>query len=69
MLLGKIGQATKYINSEDSTLGVHPLSDEIKQILQDKHPESRKAEAEILLPDVPDEPQPVIFEGINAEKV
>ena len=30
MLLGKVGQAMKYINNEDQTLGVHSMTGVIK---------------------------------------
>ena len=36
MLLGKIGQAMRFINNEDVNLGVHPLSDQIVDILEKK---------------------------------
>ena len=38
MFEGKVGQAVKFINNEDTVVGVHKLTVEIKQILQDKHP-------------------------------
>ena len=59
MLLGKVGQAMKYINNEDQTLGVHVLSETIKDLLQLKHPKGREAAAEILLPETVPEPLPV----------
>ena len=34
MFLGKVSQAMKFVNNEDITNGVHPLSDEIKQLLE-----------------------------------
>ena len=40
MMFGKIGDAAKKINNDDSIKGVHPLNDEIKDILQQKHPKA-----------------------------
>ena len=69
MLLGKVGQAMKFINSEDPTNGVHEMTDEIKQILQEKHPEGAPASPEALLPDVAEIPESVIYESIDADAV
>ncbi len=69
MLLGKVSKAMNFINNDDITLGVHPITDEIKQLLREKHPVGKPAEQEILLPDIAETPQPVIFEGIDAESV
>ena len=38
MLVGKLSQAAKFMDSENETRGVHSLSDDIKQLLQKKHP-------------------------------
>ena len=69
MLLGKISQAMKFINNEDSTRGVHTLTDEIKQILEEKHPKARDISEDILIPPTADEPEPVIFEAIDGTSV
>ena len=69
MLLGKIGPAMKYINNEDQTLGVHPLNETIKNILQEKHPKKQDVSNDILLPASAPTPHPVIFEEIDATKV
>ncbi len=37
MLLGKVKQATKFIDTSDDTKGVHRLSFQIKQLLEEKH--------------------------------
>ena len=42
MMLGKLGQAAKFINNDDNIKGVHSLTSEIKGILQSKHPAGRK---------------------------
>ena len=36
MSLGKLGDAAKKVNNEDSIKGVHPLTEKIKEILQEK---------------------------------
>ena len=69
MMFGKVGQAAKYINNDDSVKGVHPLNEEIKNILQEKHPKSREVDDEIILPQTADPTQPVIFEEIDADTV
>ena len=69
MLLGKISQATRYINNDDATLGIHPLNEEIKDLLNAKHPKKRAADSKILLPQTSVEPHPVIYEGINGGKI
>ena len=69
MFLGKVGQAMKFVNSEDDTRGVHSLTEDIKRLLQDKHPKQREVQQEILLPEVANEPEPVIYEGINGMSV
>ena len=70
MMLGKIGPAAKYINNEDAVKGVHPLNEEIKNILLSKHPEARPIHQDTIY-DSENVPavEPVIFEEISAEKV
>ena len=69
MLLGKVGQAMKFVNSEDDTRGVHSLTEDIKRLLQEKHPKQREVLQEILLPETANEPEPVIYEGIDGMSV
>ena len=59
----------KFINSEDDTRGVHSLSDEIKELLQDKHPKAENASEDILLTATSPEPQAVIYEEIDGSAV
>ena len=61
MLLSKIGQAAKYVNNEDSVKGVHSLTDEIREILQSKHPAGGEADPEVILEHTAESPQPVII--------
>ncbi len=69
MLLGKVGPAMKFINHDDPTIGVHPITEEIKKLLEEKHPKREEASQDILLPDGAPEPHPVLFEEIDVEKV
>ena len=69
MLVGKISQAMKFINSEDNTKGVHSLTDQIKTLLQKKHPHAKDANNDILLPQTENEPEPVIYEAIDGTAV
>ena len=69
MLLGKVGPAMKHVNNEDQTLGVHPFSETIKDLLEQKHPHSREASEDILITGDTVDPLPVIFEEIDANKV
>ena len=69
MLLGKVGEAMRFINSEDATLGVHDISDEVKDILLQKHPIAKQADEDIIPPNEWTEPQQVIYEEIDGESV
>ena len=61
--------ADNQLETEDITLGVHSLDEEIKLLLEEKHPTGRPAELDILLPETAEAPQPVIFESIDGESV
>ena len=69
MLSGKVGDAAKKINNNDAIKGVHQLSNEMKEILQQKHPEKREAAPDIILPPTSTSPEPVMFEEITAHSV
>ena len=69
MILGKVGEAAKFIDNDDSIKGVHSLSEEIKQILLEKHPKSRDAIDEALLQVTSTPPQPIIYEAMTSEIV
>ena len=69
MMMGRVGPAMKFISNEDQTLGVHSLTEEIKHLLAQKHPQGRGADEEILLPDNTSDPLPVVFEEIDGDKV
>lgn len=67
MLFGKLGPAAKFINNEDAIKGVHSLTDEIKEILLQKHPEGAEIQPETVLAQVLDEEaEPIIYEEIGA---
>ena len=70
MMFGKVGPAAKFINNEDSTKGVHTLTDEIKEILLSKHPQSREVnDAAVVHPRDRPPVEPVIFQEIDEELV
>ena len=69
MMLGKFGQAAKFVNNEDDVKGVHTLSSEIKDILQSKHPAGRDADQEVIYELTSEAPQPVIYEEITSDVV
>ena len=69
MFLGKVSQAMKFVNNEDITNGVHPLSDEMKQLLEKKHPKGKDVAEDILIPPTANNPEPVIFEAIDGTSV
>ena len=59
----------KFINSVDNTRGDHSLSEEIKGLLQEKHPKAENASEDILLNITLPEPQAVIYEKIDENAV
>ena len=69
MLLGKVKQALSFINNDNDVCGVHSPTNEILQILKEKHPKSEPASEEILLPVTSPAPQSVVFENITPELV
>ena len=69
MFMGKVSQAMKFIDNENNTCGVHTLTEEIKELLLEKHPKAREPSNEILLPTVATEPDPVVFEEIDGTAV
>ena len=69
MMLGKLGPAAKYVNNDDDIKGVHPLTSEIKEILESKHPAGREVDPEIIYEITAEMPQPVIYEEITSDVV
>ena len=50
-------------------IGVHELTEEIKNILLEKHPRREEAFPEVLLPTTQPAPESVIFEEISAKSI
>ena len=64
MELGKLGPAAKYVNNDDNIKGVHSLTNQIKDILQSKHPAGREIDPGVIYELTAESPQPIIFEEI-----
>ena len=67
--MGKLGAAAKFINNDDNIKGVHSLTEEIKEILQSKHPAGRDADPEVVIECTAESPQPVMYEAITSDTV
>ena len=67
MMMGKIGPAAKFVNNDDDIKGVHPLTTEIKDILQSKHPAGSEVDPEVVCELTAEPPQPVLFEEITSD--
>jgi hypothetical protein len=66
MMHGKVTQAAKLMDQEHS-LGVHDLTNEVKQVVLDKHPEPTPLHPEVAAKhqNEPSNVEPVIFESID----
>ena len=64
MLIGKLSQAAKFVDSENDTKGVHTLTGEIKQLLLDKHPKATEARDDILFEEI-DITKLTLFQNIS----
>ena len=69
MLLGKVKQALSFINNDNDVRGVHSPTEEIMQILKEKHPEAQPTSPDVLLPITSPAPQAVVFENIMPKLV
>ena len=69
MLLGKVGQALKFIDNDTDIKGVHRLNRRVKAALAEKHPIGIDAPDDAKLEVTTQEPEAVIFESICAESV
>ena len=58
-----------FINNNNDIKGVHIITDEIKAILQNKHPKAEPAEPDALLAVTAPPAQTVIFENITADLI
>jgi hypothetical protein len=71
MMMGKISQATKLFNRDDSTGGVLPMDDDVLAILHKKHPKAaiiQEGISETVEADK-DNVEPVIFESIDGTSI
>ena len=69
MFLGKVRQASKFINNDDCVTGVHKISAEIRDALAKKHPKAEELHPEVMLPITRPKPNSVLFEQITAETI
>ena len=69
MLLGKVRQASKYINNDDCIKGVHKLSNDIKSALSLKHPKAEETHPDVMMPTTRPVPNPVMYEQITADVI
>ena len=69
MMHGKIREAARKFDNDDSIKGIHQLNDEVKEILQEKHPQARHIDQSIVLPQNNSSPESVIYEEITGELV
>ena len=69
MLQGKLKKALKFVDEDDSIVGVHELTPEIVTELERKHPKPEPVDESIILPEQNIIVQPVIFERIDSEAI
>ena len=69
MLLGKVGQALKFIDHDNCIKGVHKVTRKVHAVLAEKHPVGTVAPAEVKLSVTAPTPEQVIFETISADSV
>ena len=69
MLLGKVKQAIKLIDSDSEITGVHEITERIKDVLKKKHPDGGEIDESAVLKDNHPVVESVIFENINQDLV
>ena len=69
MLQGKLKKALKFVDEDDSIVGVHEPTSEIIAELERKHPKQGPVDESVILPEQNILVQPVIFERINADAI
>ncbi|MCP4457852.1 MAG: hypothetical protein GY816_07495 [Cytophagales bacterium] len=69
MLEGKLKKALKFVDEDDSIVGVHSLTPDIITELKKKHPKNEPADEQIILPEKNIIVQPVIFERIDSDTI
>ena len=65
----KAKKALKFVDEDDSIVGVHELTPEIVTELERKHPKPEPVDESIILPEQNIIVQPVIFERIDSEAI
>ena len=69
MMVGKVGQALKFIDNNSNIKGVHMLTRNVKATLATKHPKGIPAPVDVKLDIKAQAAEPVVFESITAECV
>ena len=69
MLQGKLKQALKFVDEDDSIVGVHQITPQIIEELKKKHPHQEPTHEEALIPEKNTIVQPVIYEQIDAATI
>ena len=69
MLLGKVRQALKLVDTENDIAGIHKLTEEIRGTLEGKHPNAEPARETALSMEDASPVEEVIFEEIDVQKV
>ena len=59
----------KQIDNHSNTRGVYPLTEEVVEKLNEKHPPEQDPDPEILLVQTQRRPEPVIYEEIDSDLV
>ena len=69
MLKGQLKKALKFVDVDDSIVGVHNLTSSIVEELQRKHPPAEPCDEKIVIPEMNNVVQPVIFERIDCDTI
>ena len=69
MMTGKVRQALKLVDADSEVTGVHAMNDEIREVLQRKHPDAEEVQQMAMNQSEVPVVENVIFEEINASTV
>ena len=69
MLIGKVRQALKLVDTDNDIAGIHKLSEEIRQTVESKHPNAESAKETALSREDATPVEEVIFEEIDMARV
>ena len=69
MMTGKVRQALKLVDADSEVTGVHAMNDEIREVLQRKHPDAEEVQQMAMNQSEVPVVENVIFEEINASMV